>query len=67
MQSNATELEGDRRTRLADLEAQDAKQREEDDRRRSDKANFIGGIRREAEGVDTGRRLQGGRSGRSDD
>jgi hypothetical protein len=67
MQSNATELEGGRRTRLADLEAQDAKQREEDDRKRSDKANFIGGIRREAEGVDTGRRLQGGRGGRSDD
>lgn len=66
MQSNASELEGDRRTRLADLEARDAKQREEDDRKRSDKANFIGGIRKEAEGVDTGRRLQG-RGGRSDD
>jgi hypothetical protein len=67
MQSNASELEGDRRTRLADLEARDAKQREEDDRKRSDKANFIGGIRKEAEGVDTGRRLQGGRGGRNDD
>ena len=67
MQSNASELEGDRRTRLADLEARDAKQREEDDRKRSDKASFIGGIRREAEGVDTGRRLQGGRGSRSDD
>jgi hypothetical protein len=67
MQSNASELEGDRRTRLADLEARDAKQREEDDRKRSDKANFIGGIRKEAEGVDTGRRLQGGRGGRDED
>jgi hypothetical protein len=67
MQSNASELEDDRRTRLADLEARDAKQREEDDRKRSDKANFIGGIRKEAEGVDTGRRLQGGRGGRSED
>jgi hypothetical protein len=46
MQSNASELEGDRRARLADLEARDAKQREEEDRKRSDKASFIGGIRR---------------------
>ena len=67
MQSNASELEVDRRARLADLDARDAKQREEDDRKRSDKANFIGGIRKEAEGVDTGRRLQGGRGGRDDD
>lgn len=67
MQSNASDLEGDRRARLADLEARDAKQREEDDRKRSDKASFIGGIRRDAEGVDAGRRLQGGRGGRSDD
>lgn len=67
MQSNASELEGDRRTRLAELDARDAKQREEDDRKRSDKANFIGGMRREAEGVDSGRRLQGGRGGRDED
>jgi hypothetical protein len=67
MQSNASELEGDRRARLADLDARDAKQREEDDRKRSDKANFIGGIRKEAEGVDTGRRLQSGRGGRDED
>lgn len=67
MQSNASELEGDRRTRLADLDARDAKQREEDDRKRSDRANFIGGIRKEADGVDTGRRLQGTRSGRDED
>lgn len=67
MQSNASELEGNRRTRLADLEARDAKQREEEDRKRSDKASFIGGIRKEAEGVDSGRRLQGGRGGRGDD
>lgn len=67
MQSNASELEGDRRTRLADLDARDAKQREEDDRKRSDKANFIGGIRKEAEGVDAGRRLHGGRRGRDED
>lgn len=67
MQSNASELEVDRRARLADLDAQDAKQREEDDRKRSDRANFIGGIRKEAEGVDSGRRLQGGRGGRDDD
>lgn len=66
MQSNASELEGDRKTRLAELDARDAKQREEDDRKRSDKAHFIGGIRKEAEGVDSGRRLQGARGGRDE-
>lgn len=66
MQSNASELEGDRKTRLADLDARDAKQREEDDRKRSDKAQFIGGIRKDAEGVDSRRRLQGARGARDE-
>lgn len=67
MQSNASELEDDRKTRLADLDARDARQLEEDDRKRSDRANFIGGIRREAEGLDTGRRLGVARGRRDED
>lgn len=66
MQSNADSLESDRKTRLAELDAREAKQREEDDRKRSGQAKFIGNVRREAEGVDMGRRLKGA-SGRLDD
>ena len=62
MQSNATDLESDRKTRLADIDAAEARQREEDDRKRSEQGRFVSGIRKEAEGVDMSRRLQG-RSG----
>lgn len=57
MQSNASELESDRKTRLAALAERDAQQRDEDDRKRSERGKFIGGVRRDAEGVDLGRRL----------
>lgn len=60
MQSNADSLESDRKMRLAELDAREAKQHEEDDRKRSGQAKFIGNVRREAEGVDIGRRLNGG-------
>ncbi|OQN96522.1 hypothetical protein B0A48_17095 [Cryoendolithus antarcticus] len=59
MSSNASDLETERKARLAELEAKEAKQREEDDRKRSEKARFIDGVRREAEGVDAGRRFKG--------
>ena len=67
MQSNADTLESDRKTRLTEIAAQEAKQRDEDDRKRSDKAKFVGSVRREAEGVDLSRRLQDRRGGRDDD
>ena len=67
MQSNATELEGDRKSRLAKLAEREAKQREEDDRKRSDRGQFVSGMRRDAEGVDVGRRLQDRRGGRDED
>jgi len=67
MQSNATELEGDRKTRLADMEAEEARKREEDDRKRSDRAGFMAGMRKDASEVDMGRRLQDRRGGRDDD
>ena len=66
MQSNASELESDRKTRLAGLEDQEARQREEDDKKRSERGKFIGGLRRAAEGVDMSRRLHD-RRGRGDD
>ena len=66
MQSNASELETDRKTRLADIAAMEAKRKEEDDRKRSDRAGFIGSVRKDAEGVDMGRRLLN-RGGRMDE
>ena len=66
MQSNASELETDRKSRLADIAAMEAKRKEEDDRKRSDRAGFIGSVRKDAEGVDLGRRLLN-RGGRMDE
>ena len=66
MQSNASELESERRTRLTELEEKEARQREEDDRKRSERGKFINNVRRDAENVDLGRRL-GGSGRRSDD
>lgn len=66
MQSNASELETDRQTRLADIAAKEAIQREEDDRKRSEKGKFVSDVRRNAESVDLSRRLTG-RGGRAED
>jgi len=59
MQENATSLEGDRKSRLAELEEKERKQREEEDRVRSDRGRFVGKINKQAETVDLGARLQG--------
>lgn len=67
MQSNATDLESNRKTRLADIETKEAKQLEEDDKKRSDKGRFIGGVRSQAEGVDASRRFQNRRGGMNED
>ncbi len=61
MQSNASDLETERRSRLADIESKEARQREEDEKKRSDQARFISGVRKEAETVDAGRRFGRGR------
>ena len=63
MQSNASNLEADRKSRLTDLAAIEAKHKEEDDRKRSDRAGFIGSMRKDAEDLDMGRRLQNRGSG----
>ncbi|KAK0774033.1 RNA-splicing factor [Friedmanniomyces endolithicus] len=67
MQSNASELESDRKIRLAETAAQESKQREEEDKKRSDQGRFVSGVRRQAEGVGLERRLGGGRAGRADE
>jgi hypothetical protein len=67
MQSNADELESERQARLAAIAAREAREREEDDRKRSEKAAFINTVRRDAEGVDVGRRLQSSAARRSED
>ncbi|EME86595.1 uncharacterized protein MYCFIDRAFT_210546 [Pseudocercospora fijiensis CIRAD86] len=65
MMGNATEMESERKTRLTELEEKEATQREEENRKRSETGKFISSVRRDAEGVDMGRRLQG--SARSHD
>lgn len=67
MQSNATDLESERKTRLTELEAQEAEQREREDKKRSDQGRFIGGVRSQAEGVDAARRLRNRRGGVDED
>ena len=66
MQANATDLESDRKTRLADIDAKEAKQREDDDMKRSETGRFMSGVRRDAADVDMSRRLVG-RGGRMEE
>jgi len=63
MQGNASALEDERRSRLADLSERERKQMEADDKIRSEKGRFVGKLRNQAENtVGLGQRLQG-RSG----
>jgi len=66
MQTDAFSLEDDRKARLSELQTLEAKQQEEDDRKRSEKARFIRGVERSAENVDLGRRLGDRRGGRDE-
>jgi hypothetical protein len=59
MQGNANSLEDERRNRLAELEEKERKQREEDDKKRSDMGRFVSGVRREAENTGLASRLAG--------
>ncbi|KAK0932616.1 RNA-splicing factor [Friedmanniomyces endolithicus] len=67
MQSNASELESDRKVRLTETAAQETRQREEEDKKRSDQGRFVSGVRKQAEGVGLERRVGGGRAGRADE
>lgn len=59
MQGNANSLEDERRKRLAELEEKERMQREEDDKKRSDKGRFVSSVRRAAEDTDLASRLAG--------
>jgi len=64
MQSNASDLEKARNRRLQEMEARDAEEKAREDKRRGDKNNkFVGGLRKQAEGVGLGERLQRSRGG----
>ncbi|KAK4555392.1 RNA-splicing factor [Recurvomyces mirabilis] len=67
MQSNASDLETDRQARLSKLAEQEGKQREEDDKKRSDRGRFVSDVRRTAENVGLERRLGGARGGARED
>lgn len=67
MMSDASALESERKARLADIAAQEARQLQEDDKKRSDRGQFVSRVRAQAEGVDLGRRLGGGRARNVDD
>lgn len=66
MMSNASELESDRKTRLAGIAAHEARQKEQDESRRSERGRFISSVRKDAEDLGVERRLGGGRTGNED-
>lgn len=59
MQGNANTLEDDRRNRLAEIAAKERKQLEEDEKKRSEKGRFVGGLHRQAGETDLSQRLAG--------
>lgn len=64
MQSNASELEEDRRKRLAEIAEKEEKDRAEDEKRRSEKGRFVAGLHRQAEDtIDLGERIKRSRGG----
>jgi len=64
MQSSASELEDARNRRLAEMEARDAEEREKEEKKRALKGDrFVGGLRKQAESVGLGDRLQRSRGG----
>nr|POE89980.1 40s ribosomal protein s4 [Quercus suber] len=58
MRSNASELELDRQMRLAEIVDKETKQKEDDDKKRSDQGRFVSSVREAAQGVDLSRHLQ---------
>ena len=58
MQSNASELEQERRQRVADAKAEDERVREQDEKVRSNKARFVSGLHRQAGNMNLGESLR---------
>lgn len=67
MQTAASDLESDRKTRLAVIDEEEARKREADDAKRTDRGKFVGDVRKKAEGVDMSRRFAGRAGGRGGD
>lgn len=67
MQSAASSLESERKARLEEIAAKEAKQRAEEDAKRGAQGKFVSAVRRDAEGVDLSRRLGGKRGGRGEE
>ncbi|KAL1301449.1 hypothetical protein AAFC00_005700 [Neodothiora populina] len=59
MQGNADALEDERRARLAEIAEKERIQRDEDDKKRSEKGRFVVGVRKAAEDTDLASRLAG--------
>lgn len=58
MQSDATQLEQDRKMRLEASTAREAEEREHDEKVRTDQGRFMSGVRRQADGIDLGENLR---------
>lgn len=63
MQSNAQEMESTRRQRVADVTAVEERQREEEDRHRSDRGRFVGQLHRQLQEDNLDDRLRRNRGG----
>lgn len=58
MQSNASNLEEDRRRRVAETMAEDERQRAADDKMRSDRGRFVSGLHQQAGSISLGDNLR---------
>ena len=63
MQSNAGDMEQERRQRIAEISAYEAKQQEADERQRSDKGRFVSQLHRRAQEDSLDERIRRGRGG----
>jgi hypothetical protein len=63
MQSNASEMEGIRRERIAVISAEEEKQREVEERQRSDKGRFVSQLHQRAQEDSLDERIRRGRGG----
>lgn len=63
MQSSAQDMEHTRRQRIADVSALEERQREEEDRQRSDRGRFVGQLHQQVQGGTLDDRLRRGKSG----
>ena len=64
MQSNASQLEKDRKDRLAEIAAKEEQDRQTDDKQRSEKGKFVAGLHKQVEkSIDLGERLRRGKAG----